>query len=298
MKSNISRNFWIGLACIAAIVMIYFGLNFLKGKNIFKKQNSYVAVFGNVAGLNISSPIFVNGYQIGIVKSIDILTQNPISFAVTFDLDGAYKIPEGSTMSFGSDFLGASTASLIINEEARGFLQPGDTLRGVQKKGMMDNVAHVVPKADSILTHIDSVVLTLNRLMSNPMWERSIVGISSTVDELHASSRNVNQIMASLRNDLPAVTQNLTAVSNDLKDVTGELNSLEIEKTFASIDNTVENLKMLSDKLNATDNSLGKLTSSTELHDSLTNTINTATKLLEDIRENPERYLSVRVRLF
>ena len=108
----------------------------------------------------------------------------------------------------------------------------------------------------------------------------------------------MNAIMASIRKDLPTVTQNLTAVSNDLKEVTAELNSLELQKTFNAIDNTVENLKILSSKLTSTDNSLGKLTSDTQLHDSLTNTLQTATKLLEDIRENPGRYLSIRVRLF
>jgi phospholipid/cholesterol/gamma-HCH transport system substrate-binding protein len=108
----------------------------------------------------------------------------------------------------------------------------------------------------------------------------------------------MNAIMASVRQDLPTVTQNLTSVSNDLKEFTAELGSLELQKTFNTIDSTVENLRLLSSKLNSADNSLGKLTNDSELHDSLTNTIHTATKLLEDLRQNPERYLSVRVRLF
>ena len=159
-------------------------------------------------------------------------------------------------------------------------------------------MANVVPKADSILTHIDSVILTINKLMSNPMWEQSVAGIGSTVTQLEQSSKSMNAIMASVRQDLPTVTQNLTSVSNDLKEFTAELGSLELQKTFNTIDSTVENLRLLSSKLNSADNSLGKLTNDSELHDSLTNTIHTATKLLEDLRQNPERYLSVRVRLF
>ncbi|HMM16427.1 MAG TPA: MlaD family protein [Petrimonas sp.] len=297
-QGKFSRNFIIGVSFLIALVLLYFGVNFLKGTNILKKQNTYVVMFDDVTGLYPSSPVYVNGYQIGLVNVIKMHSTDPIQFAVDINLEGDYRIPQGSYFEFGSDLLGASTVSLVANKEVSKLLSPGDTLRGQQKQGMMNSVANVAPKADSILTHIDSVVLTINKLMSNPMWEQSIAGIGSTVAQLDESSKSVNAVMASIRKDLPTVTQNLTAVSNDLKEVTAELNSLELQKTFNSIDNTVENLKILSSKLTSTDNSLGKLTNDTQLHDSLTNTIQTATKLLEDIRENPERYLSIRVRLF
>jgi len=297
-QGKFSRNFIIGVSFLIALVLLYFGVNFLKGTNILKKQNTYVVMFDDVTGLYPSSPVYVNGYQIGLVNVIKMHSTDPIQFAVDINLEGDYRIPQGSYFEFGSDLLGASTVSLVANKEVSKLLSPGDTLRGQQKQGMMNSVANVAPKADSILTHIDSVVLTINKLMSNPMWEQSIAGIGSTVAQLDESSKSVNAVMASIRKDLPTVTQNLTAVSNDLKEVTAELNSLELQKTFNAIDNTVENLKILSSKLTSTDNSLGKLTNDTQLHDSLTNTIQTATKLLEDIRENPERYLSIRVRLF
>ena len=297
-QGKFSRNFIIGVSFLIALVLLYFGVNFLKGTNILKKQNTYVVLFENVSGLYASSPVYVNGFQIGLVSTIRMQRSNPILFAVDINLEGNYKIPKGSYFEFGSDLLGASQVNLIADENSQEFLSPGDTLLGRQKADMMKSAAGMLPRADSILMHIDSVVLTLNRLMSNPMWEQSIAGIGSTVAQLDESSKSMNAIMASIRKDLPTVTQNLTAVSNDLKEVTAELNSLELQKTFNAIDNTVENLKILSSKLTSTDNSLGKLTSDTQLHDSLTNTLQTATKLLEDIRENPGRYLSIRVRLF
>lgn len=297
-QGKFSRNFIIGVSFLIALVLLYFGVNFLKGTNILKKQNTYVVMFDDVTGLYPSSPVYVNGYQIGLVNAIRMHSSDPIQFAVDINLEGDYRIPKGSYFEFGSDLLGASTVSLVANKDVSELLVPGDTLHGRQRQGMMNSVTSVAPKADSILTHIDSVVLTLNKLLTNPVWEQSLAGIGSTVDQLDQSSKSMNAIMASIRKDLPNITQNLNVISNDLKDVTAELNSLELQKTFNSIDNTVENLKILSSKLNSTDNSLGKLTNDTQLHDSLTNTIHTATKLLEDIRENPERYLSVRVRLF
>lgn len=297
-QGKFSRNFIIGVSFLIALVLLYFGVNFLKGTNILKKQNTYVVMFDDVTSLYPSSPVYVNGYQIGLVNAIKMHSTNPIRFAVDINLEGDYRIPQGSYFEFGSDLLGTSTVSLIANKDISKFLAPGDTLPGRQKQGMMNSVTGVAPKADSILSHIDSVILTLDKLISNPIWEQFITGVGSTVVQLDESSKNVNAIMASVRKDLPAVTQNLTAVSNNLKEVTTELNSLELQKTFNSIENTVENLKILSSKLTGTDNSLGKLINDTQLHDSLTNIIQTATKLLEDIRENPERYLSIKVRLF
>ena len=298
MKTSLSRNAVIGLAFIAALVMLYFGINFLKGVNIFKKQNTYVAVFDDVSGLNISSPVLVNGYQVGLVNSIEMISDEPIRFGVEIRLDDGFRIKKGSRMEFGADLLGGSSAKLKINETASEFLSSGDTIMGGRSAGMMDGVARVVPKADSILMHVDSVVLTLNGLMSDPMWKTSINGIGLTVAQLNQSSRNLNAILTALKSDLPAISQNLNVVTKDLRTVSNELSTMDIDKTFRSIDATVSNLKLLSDKINSTDNSLGKLVNGTELHDSLNVTINTATKLLEDIRENPERYLSVRLRLF
>lgn len=298
MQGKFSRNFIIGISFLAALVFLYFGVNFLKGTNVLKKQNTYVAMFDNVSGLYSSSPVYVNGFQVGLVHDIKMHSSNPIRFAVNVNLENDYRIPKGSFFEFGSDLLGASQVNLVVNDKVMEFYEIGDTLLGRQKADMMRSAAGMLPKADSIMMHVDSVVITLNKLLSNPVWEQSITGIGSTVGQLNQSSQSLNSILVSLKNDLPAVTQNLTGISHDLKDITAELNSLELQKTFQSIDNTVDNLKLLSSKLTSNDNSLGRLTNDTQLHDSLTNTIHTATKLLEDIRENPERYLSIRVRLF
>lgn len=297
MKTNLSKNALIGLAFIASLVMIYFGINFLKGVNVFKQRNTYYAIFEDVSRLNVSSPVYVNGYQIGLVNSIDMISTSPMQFAVQINLENNFRITEGGRLEFETDFFGGSFVNLIM-PQSDVYLKPGDTIRGAQKVGMMDGVAAVVPKADSILMHIDSVVLTLNKLLSNPMWVKSVDGIGTTIEQLNNSSVRLNHILGSLQRDLPVVTSNLSAISGDLKGISGELSQLDVSKTFATIDETVDNLRTLSEKMNSTDNSLGLLVNDTKLHDSLNMTIHTATQLLEDIRLNPERYLSIRVRLF
>lgn len=298
MKAGLSKNAAIGISFLVSIALIYFGINFLKGKNIFQKENNYIAVFDDVSGLNISSPVLVNGYQIGLVSSIKMISTDPMKFAVEIRLNENFKIKEGSRLEFGSDLLGGSSVKLITNKNTNRYLNPGDTLMGGRAAGMMDSAEKIAPKADSILLHIDSVVIALNQILSNPAWQQSVIGINKTVNELQTSAHNLDNIIQTVGKNMPDITQNLAITATNLKNMSEDLSTMEIDKTWQSLEETIDNLKLLSQKINTPDNSLGKLVSGTELHDSLVVTINTATKLLEDIRKNPERYLSVKLRLF
>lgn len=293
-----SKNVKIGIAFLVSLVMIYFGVNFLKGVNIFKKQNTYISVFDNVSSLNVSSPVLVNGYQVGLVNSIHMLQSDSMELAVEIRLDKGFKVKKGSKLEFNTDFLGGSSVNLLINPYGTEFLSPGDTILGTRAVGLMDGVANVIPKTDSIMTRLDSISIALQKLATDPSWLSTIESMSETMKQLQASSKSLKNVMSNLESDLPSIGSNLSDVSANFKKISSNLAEVDIQSTFNSIDSTVVNLKQLSDNLNSTDNSLGMLTNGTQLHDSITSTLNSATQLLQDIRENPEKYLSVRLRLF
>lgn len=293
-----SRNVKIGIAFLVSLVMIYFGVNFLKGVNIFQKQNTYISVFDNVSNLNVSSPILVNGYQVGLVNSIHMMETDSLNLAVEIRLDKGFKVKKGSKLEFSSDFLGGSSVNLSINPYTTEFLSPGDTILGTRSVGLMDGVARVIPKTDSIMSRLDSVSIALQTIATDPSWLSAIESMSNTMKQLEASSTSLKAVMSNLENDLPTIGNNLAVISANFKKVSQELAEIDVQKSFNTLDSTLINLKNLSTSLTSTDNSLGKLTHDTQLHDSLTSTINSATQLLEDIRKNPEKYLSVRLRLF
>lgn len=293
-----SRNVKIGIAFLVSLVMIYFGVNFLKGVNIFQKQNTYISVFDNVSNLNVSSPILVNGYQVGLVNSIHMMETDSLNLAVEIRLDKGFKVKKGSKLEFSSDFLGGSSVNLSINPYTTEFLSPGDTILGTRSVGLMDGVARVIPKTDSIMSRLDSVSIALQNIATDPSWLSAIESMSNTMKQLEASSTSLKTVMSNLENDLPTIGNNLAVISANFKKVSQELAEIDVQKSFNTLDSTLINLKNLSTSLTSTDNSLGKLTHDTQLHDSLTSTINSATQLLEDIRKNPEKYLSVRLRLF
>ena len=60
----------IALTAVVALVLLFIGLNFLKGINVFQSTNTYYVKFKNVVGLSVSNPVYANGYPVGIVRSI------------------------------------------------------------------------------------------------------------------------------------------------------------------------------------------------------------------------------------
>jgi phospholipid/cholesterol/gamma-HCH transport system substrate-binding protein len=298
MKTNLSRNALIGLAFIASLIMIYFGINFLKGINVLKKQNEYYAWFDDVSKLLTSSPIYMKGYQIGIINKIEMVSdEDPVRFAVGFNLTEDMRIPQGSHLEYGLDLFGASTVNLVM-AQSDVYLQHGDTITGKRGAGLMDGVATVMPKADLILLRVDSLICALHKIVADSVWEQSIKGVGSTVEQLNSASVSLNRMMGALEREIPEISRNLSSVSSDLKEVSRELSEIDITTTFAAVDETVNNLKQLTAKINSDDNSLGLLLNDTQLHDNLSETLDTAAKLLEDIRQNPKRYLSIKLRLF
>ena len=293
-----SRNVKIGIAFLVSLVMIYFGINFLKGVNVFKNQNTYISLFDNVHNLNISSPILVNGYQVGLINSIRMVENDSMSLAVEIRLDKGFRVKKGSKLEFSSDFLGSSSVSLLINPYTTEYLSPGDTITGTRAVGLMDGVARVIPKTDSIMSRLDTVSIALQKIATSASWISTIESMSETMKQLEASSNSLRKVMADLENDMPTIGNNFADISTNLKKASKDLAEINVNSTFNTLDSTLVNLKHLSESLTSTDNSLGKLTNDTQLHDSITSTINSATQLLEDIRKNPEKYLSVRLRLF
>ena len=295
---NWNKNVRIGITFLVSLVMIYFGINFLKGVNIFKKQNNYISVFDNVANLNISSPILVNGYQVGLINSIRMMENDSMNLAVEIRLDKGFRVKKGSKLEFSSDFLGSSSVNLLVNPYSTEYLSPGDTIAGTRAVGLMDGVAKVIPKTDSIMARIDSVSIALQNIATDPSWLSAIESLSKTMKQLEASSNSLTKVMNTLESDMPTIGSNFAEITTNFKKVSKDLAEIDVSATFNTLDSTMVNLKYLSESLTSKDNSLGKLTNDTQLHDSLTSTINSATQLLEDIRKNPEKYLSVRLRLF
>ncbi len=299
MKKNvIEKNLIVGVSFVIALILLYFGVNFLKGVNVFKKRNVYPVLFEDVTDLHPSSPVYVNGYQIGLVSSVKIHKSHPISFLVEVNMERGYKVPRGSRLEFNSDFLGASSVNLIPGDPSGGFLLLGDTLYGSRKVDILSNIENLLPRADTLFQHVDSVLVLAHGLLKRPELIQIIIDIEKTVSELNSSSQGMSRLINEVGGNMPQITQNIERITEELTKVVGDLASIEINETFDILNALLVDIHKLSVALNENDTSIGKLIHSPELHDSLTHMISNVSLLLDQIRSDPKKYLTVKMKLF
>lgn len=293
--SKISKEVKIGIAFILAMFILYYGISFLKGFNLFKSSNLYMVVFDDVSGLTQSSPVTLNGFQVGLVSSMELNPNNQNQVIAYVNMDKGVKLPKGSKMSLDVSMLGSATILLETNPYTKEYYTTSDTIHGIRKKGMLDAADNIVPKFEALLPKIDSILTGLQTLTNSPALSQSLTDVNQITGNLSKSTKELNQIMQGLNKDLPVISNNLNKMSGDLSGVSNKINQMDIAATFQSIDSTIKNLESLSNKINAKDNSIGLLLNDRHLYDSINNTIGNASSLLKDIKENPSRYINVKV---
>ena len=133
---KVSKEIRIALVAIVAIVLLYFGMNFLKGMSLFSTNNRYIIAFQDVTGLAASSPIYSNGYRVGVVKKVNYDYKNPeADVQVEVDIDPQLQLPKGSSAEIVSDMLGNVQVNLLVKSDGTGMLKPGDVIPGNTNSG-------------------------------------------------------------------------------------------------------------------------------------------------------------------
>ncbi len=299
MKSILRKEVIIGLLVIVAMLILFFGINFLKGVNLFKAANYYYSVYNNVEGLAQSAPVTLNGYKVGIVRSINYDFSRPGNVIVEMSLDKSLKLPKGTEAVLGADLLGTASIALNLGTDVSSLYAVGDTIPGKVKASMMAGLSdNLMPAVNSILPKIDSLLTNLTALTGNPALHQSVTRLDDITTQLHATMRSLNAATANLQpitGNIRSITENVDTITGDLAQVSGRLRDVPVDSIALEIQATMANLRQLSERLNNPDSSIGKLTDDSALYDNINATIVSLDSLFIDIKKNPKRYINVKV---
>lgn len=299
MKSILRKEVIIGLIVIVAMLILFFGINFLKGVNLFKASNYYYAVYGNVEGLAQSAPVTINGFKVGIVRDIKYDYSNPGHVIVEMSVDKSLRVPVGSEAVLASDLLGTASIALKLVPAGAGFHNVGDTLVSKVNAGMMASISdNLMPAVNAMIPKLDSLFTSPNAIAANPALHQSINRLDDITAELNGTLRALRAATASLgpiTTDIKSITGNVDTMTGDLAVVSGRLREAPIDSIAVDLSATMANLKQLTESLNNPDGSVGKLTSDPALYDNLNATITSLDSLFVDIKRNPKRYISIKV---
>ena len=286
-KSTFTRELWIGVLGIIAILIIYLLINFFKGINIFSTGEKYYVKFSNIGEIVNTSPVFINGYKVGHVSNVIYNFNNPDEVYVEMHLDNQLQMPVGSIALINTKLLGSSTISLALGNGDT-MIQPGDTLEGHMNTGAMDEAGEMLPKITAMLPKLDSILVSLNSTLANPAINKSVNNIETLTAELNNTATLLNSV---LKTEIPVAADKLIKIEDDLLKMSAQLSEVDYNKLIGSLEASLNNIQEITTALNNGEGTAGMLLKDEALYNKLNNTAEAATLLLEDLKQNPKRYV-------
>ncbi len=299
MKKIFTREVVIGLTVLIALLVVFFGINYLKGINIFKAANYYYATYSNVAGLAQSAPVTINGFKVGVVRDITYQYDNPGNVDVELSLNRELKVPKGTVAVLTSDFLGTATIELRFPAGTPDYHDVGDHLASQVSVGLMDKLqGEMLPAVTGLIPKVDSLLSATTAIVSNPALTNSINRLDHIMANLEASTAALNAsvkpILANAgtsMDNLAEISENLRHVSAALAVISDDLKNMPLDSTMRNINEIAANLERASAQLNSTGSSLGLLLNDPGLYNNLNNTAAHIDSILIDLKREPKRYI-------
>jgi phospholipid/cholesterol/gamma-HCH transport system substrate-binding protein len=286
-----SKEIQIALVAVVGIIVLYFGLQFLKGMTLFSTDNRYFVKFQDVSGLSVASPIFANGYRVGVVETIEFNYENTGEIVASIGVDKNMQVPKGSRAEIATDLMGNVKVQLVLGNVADGVVAPGDTITGGQQVGAMGKAADMIPTIQQMLPKLDSILASVNTLLADPAIASSLHNVDQITANLSRTSQDLSQLTAQLNRQMPQMLKNADGVLANTNQITKNLNELDIAATMTSVNSTLKNVEQMTATLNSKEGTLGLLMRDPGLYYNLNSTMMHADSLMMDLKQHPKRYV-------
>lgn len=307
-----SREFKIGFFVVTICLVVFWGINFLKGKDIFSRKTDFYAVYNQVNGLASNSPVYVSGLKVGQVNDIYFLPDGSGNIIVKFSVNTNIKIPKNSTASiFNADIMGSKAIEINFSVNKQ-LAEDGDTLNSITQESIQEQVyvklRPLVVKTENILQSVDTILTSLQKVLNNQTQDnliKSFDGIRNTINNLEQATGLIDTLLIDNKSQISSILNNFNSISGNIKNNNTQLSN--IIKNFSAISdsiamsnftNTINNanktladLSSIINKVKKGEGSAGLLLNNDSLYLNLQKSSDNLDLLIEDIREHPKRYI-------
>lgn len=296
----------VAIFCILAIVILYFGSNFLKGFDTFSKKEFYYSVFDNSGGLHTGAVVYLKGYPIGKVTKVKLVSYAPVQILAEYLINEGIKIPKDSRFDVMSkDMLGGIIVRLEFGNSAQ-IASPGDTLACGIVPQITEGLESVKDQIINILTSVDTIAGSLKDVLTK---QNGAEKLAQSLAHIESATNSLDKILASNKANFGKIvtefakfSETLTAVSPDLKRVVANFNQISdslakanVAEVIVNINHTILQLEDVVKKVNTGDGNVAKLLNDDALYNKLDGTVQSLNELFVDIKQNPKRYINISI---
>ncbi len=310
---KLSKEAKIGLIVTTGIALMFWGVNYLKGKDFFTSQKLVYAIYDRVDGLTASNVILVNGMKVGLVRNLILLPDFSGKILVSMHVSSKVRIPRNSVAEiYSTDLLGTKGIRMVFGD-SKDELQNGDTLQSAMQSSLTEQVsAQVAPiklKAENLLSSLDSVLLILRGVFNEETknnLKRSFESISNSLYSIQNIASNMDTVLAKqgrlrmIFDNLESITTNIKNNNDKIADILNNFASISDTLAKANLALTIDNAKKtleqtakLFEGMNKGEGSLGQLATNDSLYNNLNSTARNLDALITDLHENPKRYINL-----
>ena len=288
----------IGFVAIVSMIILVFGINYLKGLNVFKTSKYFYAKYENIGGLKVGSFVLVNGFQVGSVSNIELLTDDNQNLLVTVNIDKDILIPINTICKIvNQDLMGTKGINLILGNDTI-FANIGDTLISGMESSLQDEVnAQILPlkiKTEELIGSVDSVMMIITAILNKDTRENlknSLASLDKTFELMSQTMIQINQVVDHNDESISNIVKNLEANNHNITKILENFSNISEGIAKSNINNLLNSLDHISNKINKSEGSLGMLIHDEDLYINLKNSSKELENLINDIKENPKRYV-------
>ena len=291
----------IAIFALVGLFLLVWGINFLRGIDIFKKQYSYYVIFENTSGLMPAHLVTINGMNVGNVDDIKLMPELSNRVLVTINVNKGVHIPLNSVIRIATPNLLSSPQIEILFSDEQKYIQKGDTVWGTIAPGMLDGLNGL----GDVVSNVDTIMIAAKNLMTSDAMD----SLKSAIADFHSITQNIDNILkdnapninvavSDLQSFASMLKQNndkITNIIGKISTVSDNLAEAEIKQAIDSLSMVVGRVHAFVDNMNDGKGTLGQLVVNDSLYISLNNSLISLDRLLEDLKANPKKYINVTV---
>jgi len=300
--NRLTKEIKAGLIVVLGITALIMGFSYLKSNSLLGKSTTLHAVYDHVGGLQSGTAVSLNGFSVGTIDDIAFLDETGklmVAFTITTDLP----IPADSKAElYDTSVLGGKGLQIVLGTPGSAIAQNGDTLTSMVKVGMTDRITELMEpleaKVNSAIVETDLLMKNLNQLLdtdSQALLRETLNNFSETSASLKVITQNVSENLTANEKALGTILESTAELTSNLSSVSETLNDADLQGLIADLNTSVSATKEILEGVKNGEGSVGQIFTNQELYLSLQENLSQLEWLLQDLRLNPKRYLSVSV---